>query len=206
MAADTFDDGSKSIQPPVLSSQPDTMAPNPCYFLEMLPKELRLNVYEYLVKPSEIHIKSKDEPTLSGLSKQDIAATEFHTKGFNDDSLHLALLRTCRMIYNEALPILTRPSILVMHPSAPESADDDDDGPVVDASWLPQLHLLDTLRLTLGTVPNIVTEDLQHSQFLANCLGGKFRLKSLELVIDEYPALESSDAEIHTTKLDDLAQ
>lgn len=97
-----MDNISKMVLP---ESNPAAPVPG-CYFLEELPVELRLSVYEYFFEGSKVHaaiFKNADPP-----SNQSSAIKLRHSE-------HFKLLLSCRKIYNEALKTYWSKTVLKLH-------------------------------------------------------------------------------------------
>ncbi|KAK4907881.1 hypothetical protein LTR49_023155 [Elasticomyces elasticus] len=167
------------------------MATAPCYFLN-LPKEIRLDVYDYLLQPDyldlEIDLETHGDPTLVGLSNEDIARTRvYHTwypKG--TQALHPQILRTCSQIYDEAVATLYKPRELEIIPS---------DARMKPAGHKP-LHkfctarlrdilVLPTLDITVCSIAYTLAEDALHSAFCTAILRPGAVVNTLILHIED---------------------
>lgn len=178
-----------------------------------LPKEIRLEIYECLVKPARIVLSSTGNEMFANVPNDVIAKTlwykespgkwlqlastgEWFKEPSQDDEMHLCILRTCRLIWAEATPLLTKPWSLDLNPSEGEFAWHSDKR-LVDVSWLRGVRYLSTLSMHLATVEYSFDEDLRHSEFLADYLKRDcnlpLRLKSLELLLEDQPCLTSED-------------
>lgn len=105
---------------PAQSSVPTTFP------FQWLPKELRLEIYEYILKPEYLMITSKWSSGLRAKSitaQMQISGTDepvYYAKGVHDGkeekTLYPAILRTCNQIHAEAKTILYRPETLILSP------------------------------------------------------------------------------------------
>ncbi|KAF2168163.1 hypothetical protein M409DRAFT_21608 [Zasmidium cellare ATCC 36951] len=130
-----------------------------------LPEEMRLEIYEYLVKPAEIRI---------------LSTGGIFYKEPSDNELHLAVLQTCRIIWEEASPLLSSPSLLSLQPTA---------GP----------FFLHPRPPSIGALKSLFRREAKPFSFLAGYLKKDLRLKSLKLVVEDYLTAE------HNKKLDYIA-
>ncbi|KAK5687876.1 hypothetical protein LTR17_026689 [Elasticomyces elasticus] len=164
------------------------MATERCYLLE-LPKELRLQIYEYLLRPECIHLYTYDSPTIVGLSQDEIARTRVYHQFTSDDppmDLHPHILSVCHQVYDEALASLHKPYTLQIEPSCGGSFHQDlATGKTVlrifDATRLCNVRILPTLRIRLCTGYTTGIEDIAHSTFFATLLRAVSVVKKLEL-------------------------
>lgn len=172
-----------------LDTTADTTATPRCLLLE-LPKETRLQIYKCLIKPEEIHITSGDNPTIEGLSREEVAKTRFRAKThrycgrMQGEKVHTPLLRTCRQIYQECLPILVRPDLLVVRPADFHAGPQD--GPFKDISFVSQLSHLDTLEVHHGSPTEPMEEELVHARFFSDLLSKEIRVKTLKVVVEKF--------------------
>ena len=77
-----------------------------CYFLE-LPVELRLQIYELLLKPRIVCIGFYDEPTILDMDEDNVARSCFYAQSTED--LHPQLLHASSEVYKESRSILYQP-------------------------------------------------------------------------------------------------
>ncbi|KAK3621754.1 hypothetical protein LTR56_009713 [Elasticomyces elasticus] len=170
------------------------MATKPCYFLG-LPKELRLQIYDYLLRPDCIKLENHDSPTIIGLSQDEIARTRVYHRFTNDypsTDLHPHILRVCHQVYEEALPSLHKPYTLCIEPSLSgpcQSFHDSITGKTVlrifDAARLCNVRILPTLHIRLCTSGATGIENIAHSTFFANILSNVSEVKMVELTISD---------------------
>ncbi|KAK4894921.1 hypothetical protein LTR27_007043 [Elasticomyces elasticus] len=170
------------------------MTTEPCYFLE-LPKELRLQIYDYLLRPACIRLCTYDSPTIVGLSQDEIASTRvYHQFTSNDPpmELHPHILRACHQVYDEASASLHKPYTLQIEPSwgGPfQQLQDQVTGKTVlrnfDAARLCNVRILPILCIELCTSPLTGNEDIAHSTLFANILRTVSEVKKLELCISD---------------------
>ncbi|KAK5687875.1 hypothetical protein LTR17_026688 [Elasticomyces elasticus] len=179
------------------------MATAPCYFLN-LPKEIRLDVYDYLLQPDYIDLETEGNPTLVGLSNEDIARVLEYTIPTSQK-----VLRTCSQIYDEAVATLYKPRKLEIVPS---------DTRMKPAGY-PPLHkfctarlrdilILPTLEIAVLTTAHTLAEDALHSAFFTAILRPGTVVKKLILHIgdgwSEYD--EPAEAERHFAGLSQIVK
>ncbi|KAK3621753.1 hypothetical protein LTR56_009712 [Elasticomyces elasticus] len=186
------------------------MATAPRYFLD-LPQEIRLDVYDYLLQPDYIDLETEGNPTLVGLSNEDIARTRVYHTYFSrgTQALHPQVLRTCSQIYDEAVATLYKPRKLEIVPS---------DTRMKPAGY-PPLHkfctarlrdilILPTLEITVLTTAHTLAEDALHSAFFTAILRPGAVVKKLILHIgdgwSEYD--EPEEAERHFAGLTQMVK
>ncbi|KAK4894920.1 hypothetical protein LTR27_007042 [Elasticomyces elasticus] len=145
------------------------MATQPCYFLAM-PKELRLQIYEYLLRPDCIQLHSYDH---------ELPATVYYAdmNRILPRSLQPQILRTCRQVVDEAQATLYAPDHLRMKPSVRR---DEFLGMGLFARPFPASRLRQdrspqTLTMELCTSFETMATDLAHSIGLAELLGKEVR-------------------------------
>lgn len=146
-----------------------------------LPKELRLRIYEYALRPSSISIISYDEPATTGLHHAKIAATHFFENSCRHAGLNLSLLRTCHLIHDEASPTLLKPHVLSLQPSMATADCTQDFDRSIDISLLGSIIRLDMVELELITSARTVEIDVAFSRTLARFLPKKLPVDSLHV-------------------------
>lgn len=82
-----------------------------------LPPEIRLRVYEYLLKPQNIEIYSYDRTEVMKNKRKRAATPTFHARWIGPKRVYPAILRTCKIVSNEAHEVLYRPLSLHLLPS-----------------------------------------------------------------------------------------
>lgn len=184
------------------------MASKRCFLLD-IPEELRLEIYDYLVRPAEIFLVSWDQPTITGKSTEVAAATTFSgkphqfDKRFKGEKVHTALLRTCRKIYKESIALLTMPSLLNIHPLG--GCILDNPGYFVDISQLSKLAHLEVLELQLGAIRTTFAETLLHCNCVISYLSKELHVKRLKVTIEDCPPEDRAHAK-NSTQLEHVQQ
>lgn len=162
-----------------------------------LPTELRLEVYEYLLKPTELHVLSEEHPEFAD-SPEPSGLPLYLTK--REKGLHIAIIKTCKQIYAEARPILCSPQVLYLHPLAlqtghAEKALTTDEVArvskarfgeqyyVFDPAWLGKMAKLTSLNLRFVFRGQSVAREALHPALLAKCFT-KNMDKLKEITID----------------------
>ncbi|KAK5727833.1 hypothetical protein LTR17_012376 [Elasticomyces elasticus] len=86
----------------------------PCHLLKIA-KELRLQIYGYLLAPSVIYIRTWEQPERVGLPAEDAGGIRPFISGpeSNEGLVYPSVLRTCQQIYNEAQQTLHSPRELL---------------------------------------------------------------------------------------------
>ena len=133
-----------------------------------LPKELRLNVYDYTLRPHTLRIYSYERDSVQDDTNDQLARTVFWTEPSTME-VWPQLLRTCKVIHDEAENILFSPSNLDLCPSFAEGGPDENDA-LFDATKLFRIHRLEQLKLELIATARSRTEDVMHSRILKECI------------------------------------
>ena len=182
-------------QSDAMSSNDETFA-----FLE-LPKELRLNIYEYLHLAEYLELFSYDEPSVQHLTGDQLAQSRFYAWSVGK-TLDVAILRTCKFMHSEAQNILYSPTTLELSPSVRDTGyKQNQPTAIMNATALSQLRQVEELKLNIiVTNPTNLTrsEDVVHSRALAKCLHHRVRLQtiSLEILVGDTPEPSQALAEI----------
>ncbi|KAK5730625.1 hypothetical protein LTR15_000562 [Elasticomyces elasticus] len=157
------------------------MAKQPCYFLA-LPKELRLQIYEYLLRPDCIQLHSYDHETLAA----DATVYYADMDRILPRSLHPQILRTCRQVVDEAQATLYAPDHLRLKPAVRryDFLNMNLLARPFPASRLCQNRSLQTLTVKFCTSFATMAADLLHSIGLAELLDEK-RVRELKLVVND---------------------
>jgi hypothetical protein len=163
-----------------------TMARPRCFFLE-LPPELRLHIYSYLVKPETIEIYSfwSGRPYIWDMPE--VAASLFHAVTTPSGPMHGLdpnILRTCRLIHQEAQPLLYQPVSLHLRPSIYEDKSKMGE-PYFHPSKLRNIRSLSTLQVHLLVLTDSFKEDLEHMRLLMPCLSSKLEVGTLSIHIED---------------------
>ncbi|KAK3621759.1 hypothetical protein LTR56_009718 [Elasticomyces elasticus] len=89
----------------------------PCHFLKIA-KELRLQIYGYLLIPNLIYVRTWDQPERVGLPADDAGGIRAFIWGpeLCNDPVYPSILRTCQQIYDEAKQTLYSPRELLFNP------------------------------------------------------------------------------------------
>ena len=179
-----------------------------------LSTELRLCIYEYLLKPTNINIYSYDLSQEIDEEAEESSDTTFYARWVGPKRPHLAILMTCKAVYKEAHMILYRPSTLTLRPAFqyfPEHHEPEDSvgslSPrqrvfkISNLGWIQQLARLD---LEIFTTEQTQIEDLAHSAALIKSFGSSIRIRTLSLKIFDrfFRCYNSDDHEVeHDTAL-----
>ncbi|KAH9845579.1 hypothetical protein Tdes44962_MAKER06490 [Teratosphaeria destructans] len=159
-----------------------------CFLLEA-PPEIRLHIYEIVLSPSTISLRSYDneDPTSSTCKDPETATTTtgyYHYFPPQEPSEHLqpAILRTCRQIYQEASGILHQPQKLSIGLSLPGDIGKNGDR-AFDVVNLQRARRVRRLSISLVVCSETYQEDLRHHQFIAEYIPRDVVLESLELLV-----------------------
>ncbi|KAK5688348.1 hypothetical protein LTS10_000326 [Elasticomyces elasticus] len=89
----------------------------PCHFLKIA-KELRLQIYGYLLIPNTIYIRTWDQPERVDLPADDAGGIRAFISALElcNDPVYPSILRTCQQIYDEAKQTLYSPKELLFNP------------------------------------------------------------------------------------------
>lgn len=175
-------------------------SPARCHLLE-LPKELRIEICEYLVRPWELQIYSNSPHTCtrhtcthkkSAWSDPPTITIYFAPK---QNTLHPSLLRVCRIIHDDAAPLLLQPIELTFQ----HSFDDETDRPhgkydlrPVHVSVLRKIKNVQAVNLSLATWADGAAGMMLNSENLAHCLRlGLVQCVTLNLA--DWPCLDEVD-------------
>lgn len=150
-----------------------------------LPFELRLCIYEYLLKPAKIDVYSYDHSEYQDEVKEDSKATHpykpvtFYARWIGPKRLNPAILRTCKTVHAEAWKIPYRPFALTLRPAfqyVPRSEEHEGHNsdlrtlcriPRPFGIWgLACVQKLSKLELELYTTFSTQDEDIAHSEAL----------------------------------------
>jgi len=170
---------------PRIEEHNNTMAQPPrCRLLE-LPPELREPVYAELLTPIGVEIRANDAPRTTGTPASTVATTRFHGRAFREDAetLHPAILRTCRKIYQEAEPLLYKPRVLRISPRATEPASPDK---LFDVRKLRFIRRLEGLHIHLWTLPSRMDLDTQLSTCLTENVSPDLTVSLLVLTLPDH--------------------
>ncbi|KAK5732380.1 hypothetical protein LTR17_010556 [Elasticomyces elasticus] len=157
-----------------------------CYILE-LPKELRLQIYE-LLSLDCIQLRTYDEPTIVGLSAQEVATQRLHCiRDSSDLNLHMNILYTNRQVCGEARAILQRPQHVVFQISASYKWTSHERG-VVEKLYtsLPDIRVLQSLTVSLVTMETTAAEDLAQSQVVIQTLLPGLKVQNFVIDLGDY--------------------
>lgn len=169
-----------------------------------LAAELRLSIYECLLKPANINIYSYD---LSQERDEETDASSdavFYARWVGPKCPRLAILMTCKAVYSEAHAILYRPANLTLRPAFqyfPEYHEREDSVGTLCArqrlfkiSNLSYIQQLARLDLEIFTTEQTMKEDLAHSKTLIKAFGPKIRIGILSLkLFDRFFRCYNSD-------------
>ena len=176
-------------------AQPANMAFD---FLE-LPKELRLCIYEYLLKPALIEIYSFDVPSIVGLDDDEVAKSRFYADPVGT-RLYPEILRACKTIHAEAHSILYMPTSLELRSTFQHTREEvsKELDHVIDARKLGEVRQLDELCLDLTAIKGSKDEDLAHSRVLAKLINPRMKISTLAVRVRrayDYNDYEFEEAE-----------
>lgn len=152
-----------------------------------LPKELRLQIYEYLLVPECIAVFSFDgvgaERTRSEekITAVDEGPIRFYAK-LVDCAVHPAILQTCSQLHAEASHLVYLPTTLELNPSRPglvEEEVDDLKVHILDAPHLARIRRVSCLRVLLPVSSFTTVIDLAHSLALRNSLADGLLVQDL---------------------------
>ncbi|KAK5687877.1 hypothetical protein LTR17_026690 [Elasticomyces elasticus] len=194
------------------------MATQPCYFLA-LPKELRLHIYDHLLRPDCVQLHSYDDE-LNGAGATMVEdggvpvyysdVHEMHPRSF-----HPHVLRSCRQVLNEAKAVLYAPEHLIMNPSVRKDDwinDDETDDEETSLATKPLFagplrpsRSLQFFTVCLCTSWSTVANDLAHSIYFAGLLEKKC-VRELKLeVVDAYAtSLDEAASESVMVSMEDM--
>lgn len=170
-----------------------------CYLLE-LPKELRLEIYELLLKPAELTIRSYDSRAFTGLPDEERATIRFYALQ-PQEGLASQVLRVCRQIYGEARNTLYNPPCLFLRPSFTGTSIKDAKDLPIDVTLLRTAGTLEKLRIDLTVTPHTAKEDIDHSARLRWLLGRTIDAKQMLVVIHD-ESEDNGDVEDHVYSQD----
>lgn len=146
-----------------------------------LPLELRLCIYEHLLKPAKIDVYSYDRSEDHGEANEDSKAAHpypvtFYARWIGPKRLNPAILRTCKAVNAEAWKIPYRPFALTLRPAFQYVLRSEDcDGYNDDVKTLCRiprpfnvkglacLHRLSKLELEVYTTLSTQDEDIAHA-------------------------------------------
>ncbi|KAK3616731.1 hypothetical protein LTR56_025764 [Elasticomyces elasticus] len=160
-----------------------------CYLLD-LPKELRLQIYE-LLAPERIRLRTYDQPTIVGLTAQEIATTRVYRRchhnsaGSRDKQCHTDILCTCRQVYDEANLAFKRPQNAKITPSM-AGAPSQDRGYHALYAGLRDICVLESLTVNLVTTAATAVEDLAQSQAVISVFRPTLKVQRLTLELEDY--------------------
>jgi hypothetical protein len=169
---------------------PDNM-PKPGYFdlFLALPRELRYHVYEDLLQPHDLRIRSYDhqanQPDLTTIPAEAAATTHFfhrHSTGPERKRLYPSILQASHQVHDEAKPFLYRPTALVLSPSQgdPEMEVVPTDR-LFDLNKLHYISRLPILQVNIITVPETWAEDIAHNVIALSYLKNAARTGDLSI-------------------------
>lgn len=152
-----------------------------------LPKELRFNVYDYVLKPCVLRVFSysyrDDDDNIPNLSDPRVAQTGFYGTT-REMELCPQLLRTCKTVHEEAGSILYNPTHLELAPSFRWGPPDESERKF-DATKLTRIRRLDTLEVDLYTISVSKEVDMLHSRALVRCVHPNLAIRKCSLHIRE---------------------
>lgn len=158
--------------------------PPPRLSLLGLPKEMRLEICEYLLKPWTVEVVTPDEPTIFGVSEQTFFTTRCFARAVGKQ-LYPEILRTCQKVHVEAAHLLLGPRRLALYPSL-ENSTDKSSFRHLNFNHFRSLRHISFLQVELNTTRRMVAEDIAHSKLLANVLQQRSRVQTLTLDIVAY--------------------
>ena len=172
-----------------------------------LPSELRLLIYECLLRPAQVDLSSydnsedsDDDDTNEQDDANDISKTDrtiiLYANRVGPKRTNPAILRTCKTIYAEAKTFLYRPLDLALRPAfayrakprdhAEHNSDVDSLCKELRAYDMAKLHCiqeLSKLQIELFTTSTTKEEDLAHSKALIASFRSRIKVGRLELRI-----------------------
>jgi len=151
-----------------------------CYLLK-LPKELRLQIYEILLKPAKLEIRSSDRPQISGLSHDRIQSDFFVAP--LQPSLHPRILQSCNKINGEASTILYSHAYLHLRRSWRDV--DELIARPFDLARLQSVHRLDKLQIHLLATVTWVENEIAHSAILRQFMHRDLFARCVLITIDK---------------------
>jgi hypothetical protein len=189
-----------------MASGPSAKMPymlKPFEFLS-LSTELRLCIYECLLKPANINIYSYDLSQERDEDADTGSDTIFYARWVGPKRPCWAILITCKAVYKEANTLLYRPSTLTLRPAFqyfPEHHEREDSVGTLshrqrffnisNLGWIQQLARLD---LEIFTTEQTKDEDLAHSAALIKSFGTKVRIGTLSVkIFDRFFRCYNSD-------------
>lgn len=186
---DTMDVASRDAEGRESASPADQNTSTRCLLLE-LPTELRLPIYEHLLKPSTVQVISPCNQDVTGMTSDAFATTCCFARAVGKQ-LYPAVLRLCRQVYNESHPFLLKPDRLLLQPSVARWMDLSAHR-AIDVRRFTGLRDIDHIEVELDTLASSIAEDTAHSTLLASVLRSDSYVQKLTLGIIEYSE-ESSD-------------
>lgn len=180
------------------------MAPARCYLLE-LPKELRTEIWKCLVKPRELDITCFERHIVNYQQVRARPQSDFVC--FKSPNLWPSILRTCRIIHDEAAPLLLQPDVLFLRPAGDVTHGHHQKQRAVskarsfDLRLLRKIKKVQTVALVLPSYGgNFGADCISNSRLVARSL----RLEHIRHVKVELYDAPEPDSEVETSDLQEL--
>ncbi|KAK5741809.1 hypothetical protein LTS12_024486 [Elasticomyces elasticus] len=189
------------------------MVTQPCYFLA-LPKELRLQIYEYLMRPDYIQLHSYDQPSAAGIAMEELAQSRIYCgnlHGLESPQRYTQIVRTCRPVNDEAEATLYTPDRLVLDPAVRRFCAGGEHNAALPPQWfnagkLRSIRSLRSLEVHVCTSSSSRNEDLALSLCFAESLSNVKKTGGfvLHLVDLWHPSCDVGGMQTIVENLEDL--
>lgn len=185
----------------------DLASPHRCHFL-VIPKELRIEIYGYLLKPWKLQARSYTEYSTSGLSEREIVKSSFYGKVL-EKALNPQLLQVCKTIHSEAQHVLAEPCVLALLPSVHGGPPRHKHERPIDISLFSSARCIRLIELRVTSLPRTAADDFTYSQILAKQFNTNLQVQKLHLTVDDIVTddpWEGLEATSNATRLHDIRQ
>lgn len=185
----------------------DLASPRRCHLLE-IPKEIRIDIYGYLLKPWKLQARSYTEYSTSGLSEREIVKSSFYGKVL-EKALSPQLLQVCKTIHSEAQHVLAEPCVLALLPSVHGGPPRHRHERPIDISLFSSARCIGLIELRVMSLPHTAADDLMYSQILAKQFNMNIQVQGLHLTVDDIVTddpWEGLQATSNATRLQDIRQ